>query len=169
MGCFGTSKKYQVKEGTKWHYVNLNDFRSRNCIAIFSYVWVWCLAIISVVVYTLDTFTAVKLLGFNQWSSKIEPVIDFNVNKWIFSGTIMFSWVLLMYEYFRAWRVMKKESITEDYLDPLAVVLQCLRIPSGWRRFLIFAELTKSKKKAAWVAIFVYFQRKGIVTIFKSS
>jgi hypothetical protein len=26
---------------------------------------------------------------------------------------------------------------------------------------LVFSELTKSKKKAAWVAIFVYFQRKG--------
>jgi hypothetical protein len=57
---------------------------------------------------------------------------------------------------------MQQESVTEDYLDPLAVVLQSIR---GWRRFLVFAELTKSKKKAAWFAIFVHFQRKGAIRI----
>jgi hypothetical protein len=70
--------------------------------------------------------------------------------------------VLCIYEWYRAFDVMKKETVTEDYLDPLAVILQSIRIPGGWRRFLVFAELTKSKKKAAWIAIFVYFQRKGV-------
>jgi hypothetical protein len=59
---------------------------------------------------------------------------------------------------------MKQESVTEDFLDPLAVVLQSIRIPGGWRRFLVFAELTKSNKKATWVAVYVYFERKGMLT-----
>jgi hypothetical protein len=129
---------------------------------MFSYLWLWILAITAVAVYVLDTFTAVKLLGFNQWSSKVQPKVSFHITKWVFAGCILFSWVLCIYEWVRAYRVMKKQSVTEDYLDPLAVVLQSIRMPSGWRRFLVFAELTKSKKKAAWIAIFVYFQRKGM-------
>jgi hypothetical protein len=126
-------------------------------------MWVWILAGISVAVYCVDTFTAVKLIAFNQWSSQVEmQLVSFTVVKWVFSGCIIFSWVLCFYEWYRAMGVMTKETVTEDYLDPLAVVLQSIRIPGGWRRFLVFAELTKSKKKAAWFAIFVYFQRKSM-------
>lgn len=35
----------------------------------------------------------------------------------------------------------------------------------GWRRFLVFAELTKSKKGANYVALFVYFQFKSALLI----
>jgi Fungal potassium channel len=50
-------------------------------------------------------------------------------------------------------------------MDPLAVQLQSMRWGTGWRRFLVFAELTKSKKKTTWVALFVYFQRKGALRL----
>ena len=119
------------------------------------------MAITGVVVYALDTFILVNLLAFNNWTSQIKPKIDFNVTKWVFAGCIMFSWTLAIYEWIRAIRVLRQQSVTEDYLDDIAVILQCIRIPGGWRRFLVFAELTKSKKKAAWVAIYVYWQRKS--------
>jgi hypothetical protein len=150
-----------VQEKHKWHYINLADFKAHGCLEFFSYMWVWILSFISVAVYAADTYTAVKLLAFNQWSSQIQPTIPFTTTKWIFAGCILGSWALCIYEWWRAIRVMRKESVTEDYLDPLAVVLQSIRMPTGFRRFLVFAELTKSKKKAAWVAIYVYFQRKG--------
>jgi hypothetical protein len=122
---------------------------------------VWILVIISCAVFVVDTFTAVKLLAFNQWSSQIEPKIPFEVTKWIFSSCILFSWLICIYEWIRAYRVMQRESVTEDYLDPLAVVLQSIRFDGGYRRFQVFAKLTKSKKKATWFALFVYFERKG--------
>lgn len=31
----------------------------------------------------------------------------------------------------------------------------------GWKRFLVFAELTKSKKGAEYVALFTYFSFEG--------
>jgi hypothetical protein len=125
-------------------------------------VWIWIIVFVTIAVYAADTFTAVQLLKFGRWSSSIKPAIDFHVSKWIFAGCIMFSWAICIYEWLRALRIMRKQSVTEDYLDPLAVVLQSIRFDGGWRRFLVFAELTKSKKKAAWVALFVYFQRKGM-------
>jgi hypothetical protein len=57
-------------------------------------------------------------------------------------------------------RVMKRGAVAESYLDSLAVRLQCVRMGKqgrGWRRFLVFAELTKSKKGVEYVALFTYF------------
>lgn len=67
-----------------------------------------------------------------------------------------------------ALRVMRTGSVTECYLEPLAAILQSMRITSrgqGWRRFLVFAELTKSKKGANYIALFVYFQFKSALIV----
>lgn len=69
----------------------------------------------------------------------------------------------MIFEWLRALRVMSRNSVADDYLDPLAVKLQSMRWGGGWRRFLVFAELTKSKKKVTWISIYVYFQRKGML------
>jgi hypothetical protein len=63
---------------------------------------------------------------------------------------------------------MRSGSVTECYLEPLAAILQCMRVTKsgqGWRRFLVFAELTKSKKGANYIALFVYFQFKSALLI----
>lgn len=117
--------------------------------------------LISMAVYGVDTFTAVSLLVFGQWASSIQPsqLIDITVAKWIFSICIILSIVNLMFEHIRAWRIMRRGSVAECYLDNLAVKLESTRMGKGqgWRRFLVFAELTKSKKGAEYVALFTYF------------
>lgn len=85
--------------------------------------------------------------------------MDFDVQKWIFAGCIIASWVNVGYEHLRAMRVMKRGAVAESYLDSLAIRLQSIRLGKGrgWRRFLVFSELTKSKKGAEYVALFTYF------------
>jgi hypothetical protein len=120
--------------------------------------------VISIAVYAVDTFTAVNLLAFNRWSGEIKPYIPLDISKWIFSACIIASWVNLAFEYIRAIRVMKRGAVAESYLDSLAVRLQCVRMGQegrGWRRFLVFAELTKSKKGVEYVALFTYFSFQG--------
>ncbi len=143
----------------KWDYINLGDFKAKGAGPGFAYFWLWVMLIVSVAVYTLDSFVAVNLLILNQWSSKIEPGIPLNVSKWIFSGCILMSFANLAYEGVRAFRVMRRGNVAECYLDPLAVRWESIRIGSGqgWRRFLVFAELTKSKKGAEYAALFTYF------------
>jgi hypothetical protein len=60
-------------------------------------------------------------------------------------------------------RVMRRGAVAESFLDSLAVRLQCIRLGKGrgYRRFLVFAELTKSKKGAEYVALFTYFSFQG--------
>jgi hypothetical protein len=122
------------------------------------------MGIIAVAVYGADTFTAVNLLAYDKWSSQIEPSIPLKYSKWIFAACIMFSWVLCFFEWVRAIRVIRRGSVAESYMDSVAVTLQSMR-PNGWKRFLVFAELTKSKKGVDYVALFVYFAFKGAVRI----
>ena len=115
----------------------------------------------SIAVYAVDTFTAYQLLAFNRWSGAIEltQAIPFEVSKWIFSVCIILSFINLAYEHIRARRIMKRGSVAESFMDSLCVRLESIRLGKGrgWRRFLVFAELTKSKKGAEIIALFTYF------------
>lgn len=115
--------------------------------------------IVSISVYAVDTFTAVNLLAFDKWAGQIKPEIPLNISRWIFAGCIILSFVLLIYRWVRAIRVMRQGGVAKSYLDPLAVRVQCIRWGKarGWKRFLVFAELTKSRKGADYVALFTYF------------
>jgi hypothetical protein len=160
MGCISHRKK-ETREfaDQKWDYINLADFKSKGCGEGFAYVWLWGTLITSVAVYAVDSFTAVNLLVFDRWASSIEPGIPFNISKWIFAVCIILSFINLAYEGIRAWRVIKRGNVAECYLDSLAVRWESIRMGSGqgWKRFLVFAELTKSKKGGEYIALFTYF------------
>ncbi|KHN99161.1 pheromone-regulated membrane protein [Metarhizium album ARSEF 1941] len=167
MGCARNRKK-QTREflDQKWDYINLRDFRAKGCGPGFAYGYLCFMLIISIAVYAVDSFTAVNLLAFDQWSSKIEPAIPFNVSKWIFSICILLSFVNLAFEGVRAFRVMRRGNVAECFLDSLAVRWESIRFGAqGWRRFLVFAELTKSKKGSEYVALFTYFSFKSWIRV----
>ncbi|KAI8680083.1 hypothetical protein NCS57_00288000 [Fusarium keratoplasticum] len=167
MGCLSHRKK-QIEEvaDQRWEYINLRDFKSRGCGTVFAYIYLWLMLIVSVAVYVVDSFTAVNLLAFDRWSSKIDPAISFDVSKWIFSICIILSFINLAYEGFRAIRVIKRGNVAECYLDSLAVRWESIRLGSqGWKRFLVFAELTKSKEGAQYIALFTYFSFQSWVRV----
>jgi hypothetical protein len=59
---------------------------------------------------------------------------------------------------------MKGSGVAQSYLDPLAVRIQSARLGKqgrGWKRFLVFAELTKSRKGADYVALFTFYSFEG--------
>ncbi|CAH0018523.1 unnamed protein product [Clonostachys rhizophaga] len=160
-------KQLDQSADQKWDYINLNDFKARGCGPGFAYFWLWLLLFISVAVYALDSFTAVNLLILNKWSSKIRPGIPFQYSKWIFSGCILLSFINFAYEAWRAVRVIKRNNVAESYLDPLAVRWESIRMGSGqgWKRFLVFAELTKGQKGAEYAALFTYFSLQSWIRV----
>ena len=161
--CWGNRKKEVVGiADQKWEYINLRDFKSRGCGTVFAYIYLWLMLLVSVAVYVVDSFTAVNLLVFDRWSSKIDPAISFDVSKWIFSICIILSFVNLAYEGIRATRVIRRGNVAESYLDSLAVRWESIRLGSqGFKRFMVFAELTKSKEGAQYIALFTYFNFQG--------
>ncbi|KAJ5513334.1 hypothetical protein N7463_002886 [Penicillium fimorum] len=160
MLCGGDREKGDVAMEEKWDYVNLDDFKSESCWTGFSYFFLWVFLFISIAVYGVDTFTAVNLLAFSRWSGRVEPAIPFNISRWIFATCIIASFVLLAYRWIHAIRAIRSGSITRSFLDPLAVRIQSIRFGKrgrGYRRFLVFAELTKDRKAAEYVALYAYF------------
>ncbi|KAH0536256.1 hypothetical protein FGG08_006851 [Glutinoglossum americanum] len=170
MACCGgrREKEVEVKAEEKWDYINLQDFRSSSCFKPFSYGILYISLLISISVYAIDTFTAVNLLAFNRWYSQVKPIISLSISRWVFSACIILSWLILIFEWIRAVRVMKRGSVAESYLDPLAVRVQSIRMGKngqGWRRFLVFTQLTKSKKGTEYIALFTYFSFKAWIRI----
>ncbi|GJN73508.1 pheromone-regulated membrane protein [Purpureocillium lilacinum] len=169
MGCLSHSRKQTRQEFTdhKWDYINLADFKAKGCGPGFVYGYLWFSLILSIAVYGVDSFTAVNLLAFDRWSSKIKPAIPIDVSKWIFSGCIIASFVNLAYEGVRAFRVMRRRNVAECYMDSLAARWESIRLGKGqgWRRFLVFAELTKSKKGAEYIALFTYFSFQSWIRV----
>ena len=156
----GREKVESVRTEHKWDYINLSDFKSSSCFTPLSYSILYISLVISVACYGVDLFTCAQLLLFDKWSGQIQPKVPLNISRWIFAGCIMLSWVLLIYRWIRAIRALRSGGVAQSYLDPLAVRVQSVRMGQrgrGWRRFLIFAELTKSKKGADYVALFTYF------------
>ncbi|OAP65197.1 hypothetical protein AYL99_01169 [Fonsecaea erecta] len=161
MGCCGGEREKfgNLREEQKWDYINLDDFKSSSCWTPFAYGYLLLMLVVSISVYAVDTFTAINLLAFDRWAGQIKPEIPLNISRWIFAGCIILSFVLLVYRWMRAVRVMRQGGVAKTYLDPLAVRIQSIRWGKarGWKRFLVFAELTKSRKGADYVALFAYF------------
>lgn len=147
---------------------SLQDFKATSFFEYLAYGYLYISLLISVSVYGVDTFTAYNLIALDRFNG-FEPSIPLIVAKWIFVGCIIASWVNVIYEHIRAWRTMARGAVAESYLDSLAVRLQCIRIfgknGMGWRRFLVFSELTKSKKGAEYVALFTYFSFQAWIRV----
>lgn len=164
MGCTGDREKGPPEHTQKWDFITLSDFKGDSVWTNLAYGWLWFMALVSIAVYAVDTFTAVNLLAFNKWNSQVKPTIPFQYSKWIFAACILLSWILCIYGWIRAVQVLRRGGVAESYMDPLAVTLQSIR-GQGWRRFLVFTELTKSKKGADYVAFFVYFAFNGALRV----
>ena len=133
-----------------------------------SYGILYIFLIISIAVYAVDLFTCVNLLFFDKWSGQVKPAIPFEISRWIFTACIILSYILLAFRWWRAVRAMQSGVVAASYLDPLAVRVQSIRIGArgrGWRRFLVFAALTKGRKGAEYVALFTYFSFEGMTKI----
>lgn len=164
MGCMGDREKGPPDETAKWDFITLSDFRCTSGWTYPAYGWLWFMAIVAVAVYVVDTYTAVNLLVFDNWSSQVKPAVPIKYSKWIFAVCILLSWVLCIYEWIRAIRVIRRGGVAESFLDPLAVTLQSIR-SQGFKRFLVFTELTKSRKGTDYIALFVYFSFKGAIRV----
>lgn len=167
MGCSRRTKVKDLRPEQKWDFISLQDFKATSFFEYIAYGFVYVSLLISIAVYAVDTFTAYRLITLNQFNG-FEPAISIDVAKWIFVGCIIASWVNLIYEHLRAWRTMARGAVAESYLDSLAVRLQSIRIfgnGRGWRRFLVFSELTKSKKGSEYVALFTYFSFQSWIRV----
>lgn len=113
------------------------------------------------------SYTAITLLVYNRWSSQIQPVIPFETAKIIFAICILISYLLIIYDWFFAIKVIRRGGVADAYMNVIALRWNSVwggkgDDDSGWKRFLVFARLTEQRGKADYVALFTYFSFKGI-------
>ncbi|EWC46388.1 hypothetical protein DRE_04331 [Drechslerella stenobrocha 248] len=161
MGLIRRKRDQEVfTQKQKWDYINLNDFKTRSCWSPVAYFFFFVNCFFAVAVVAADCYTAVNLLVFDRWSSKIDPVVPFRISKWIFAGCILFSFVLIGFSALWSIRAIKGNSVARGYLNVYAQRWWCCG-KGGYQRFLVFTELTKSKHGSDYVMLFSYFSFKG--------
>ncbi|KAK6537168.1 hypothetical protein TWF694_011365 [Orbilia ellipsospora] len=149
-----------ITQKQKWDYINLDDFKTRSCWSPIAYFFFFVNVFFGIAVVAADCYTAVNLLIFNRWSSKIQPWVPFSISKWIFAGCIIFSFVLIGFSAIFSVRAVKGNGIARGYLNVYAQRWWCIG-RGGYKRFLVFTALTKSKHGSDYVMLFTYFSFKG--------
>ena len=114
--------------------------------------------LIAVAVFASDIYTAVVLLAYDRWSSEIDPSVPINISRWIFSGCIILSTLLIIFDFIVAIRIYREQNISATYTNSIARKIYSIK---GYNYFCLFGKITKSRSKTEYLAIFVYFALKG--------
>lgn len=118
----------------------------------------------SVAVYVADIYTAITLLAFQHFNGNIydrvakNSFIPFVYRKWIFTGCIIFSFLLLAYEAHKSRAVVRSRDISYAYTNVMANNYYSLR---SYNHFCFFCQINNSKKKKDELAFFIFFTFKG--------
>lgn len=157
--CFENREKWARQVGqSSFDLVDMTQFHSTSFRIIISYIFMYVQIIITLAVYASDIYTAIMLLAFDRWASSITPYVPFHISRWLFGGCILFSFVLLIYDYIQAYRVWKRYNICLTYTNPICRTIYSIK---GFNYFCLFAKITKSKEFTDYVALFVFFTFKG--------
>lgn len=157
--CLENREKWARQVGqSSFDLVDMTQFHSTSFRIIISYIFMYVQIIITLAVYASDIYTAIMLLAFDRWASSISPYVPFHISRWLFGGCILFSFVLLIYDYIQAYRVWKRYNICLTYTNPICRTIYSIK---GFNYFCLFAKITKSKEFTDYVALFVFFTFKG--------
>lgn len=129
------------------------------------YAWVYILVLKSFLTYVADLYTAIALLASNRWAGNLleqadssEVKIPFKIGKWIFTGCIIFSFLLLLWETRKARSIIRSRDISYSYTNVIANNYWSLK---SYDHFCFFCQINSSRKKKDEFAFFVFFTFKG--------
>ncbi|KAF8341482.1 uncharacterized protein EI90DRAFT_2905513 [Cantharellus anzutake] len=167
----GESKwKREIVNDHKFDFVDVHDYHSESWGTRLQYLWLYLVLIKSFLVYLSDLYTAVTMLTTSGWSNGIFQkckdsqiadncvVVDFTVGKWIFVGCIIFGYLLLLYEGWKAQKIIVSRDISYAFTNVLANTHYSLK---SYDTFCFFTQIENSTKKKDDFAFFVFFTFKG--------
>jgi hypothetical protein len=118
---------------------------------------------------------AIFLLAFNKWASQVQPAIPMNISRWIFSGCIIFSFLLLAKDWWTARKIIRSRDISFAYTNLIGITSgdaqahvanRWYSIRGGYAYYCLFDKLGESRHAWDSVAFFVFFSFKGFYSIF---
>ncbi|UZJ51631.1 hypothetical protein CBS101457_000951 [Exobasidium rhododendri] len=168
MGCCGEARwKREEVPDHKFDFIDVRDYWSNGYLVRIKYAFLYLNIIKSFAVYVADIYTAITLLAFHHFNGSIYDRVEDSVNtvsvpfvygKWIFTGCIIFSFLLLAYEAHKGRAVVRSRDISYAYTNVMANNYYSLR---SYNHFCFFSQLNNSKKKKDELAFFIFFTFKG--------
>ncbi|RLV84140.1 putative vacuolar membrane protein [Meyerozyma sp. JA9] len=111
--------KYALDSST-FDLIDVGRFHNLKCSTVFDYMFTWVLLILGVVLLGVDIYTCLNILVFHRWSSDDYKPYAYSVAKWIFTGCIIFQFVLLLYHWVWAIHTYRTRNIALAYVNNIA-------------------------------------------------
>jgi hypothetical protein len=159
----GAHWKREVVQDHKFDFINVDDFIDNSCWRQFTYTLVFAAIIRGILVYCSDIFTAANLLANSNENSFVPKSgvqlelfgkLPFDVYKYLFSGCILLSFLLLGLEIRRARNIVKSRDISYAFTSMIASRYYTVR---SYPHFCFFAQINNSRKMVDEVAFFCFF------------
>ncbi|KGR09307.1 hypothetical protein MEK_05099 [Candida albicans 12C] len=112
-------KKYHLDVST-FDVIRVNNFRNYNCSTLFWYFYMWVLIFLSFALLATDIYSCLNILVFHRWASDDYKPYAYSIAKWIFTGCIIFQFVLLFYHWIWAIHIARTRNIALVYLNSIA-------------------------------------------------
>ncbi|KNE68520.1 vacuole protein [Allomyces macrogynus ATCC 38327] len=179
MGGLCSTAKWKREEvpDHKFDFVDLDEYKRNDCWSMVGYSGVFLVTFRSVLVYLADLSTAVLIMAFDQWSTKPPDEIAKSANlsktlgmspstyqtlannlRWVYSGSIIVSFLLLALDTKKSFRIIKSRDISFAFTDTIAYRYYCLRSFAHW---CFFQEVRSNHRTSDQIAQFVFFRLKG--------
>ncbi|CDO68699.1 hypothetical protein BN946_scf184652.g26 [Trametes cinnabarina] len=167
--CKTAHWKREVVPDHKFDFIDTREFRDNGCGMRLKYLWLYIGVLISFLVYVSDIFTAVTMLTTTSWSNAIfnscPPdqsngcvYIPFSIGRWLFFGCVVFSFLLLAYEAYKAKKIIQSRDISYAFTNVMANKYYSLR---SYDHFCFFNHIAASTKRMDDFAFFVFFTFKS--------
>ncbi|CEP64058.1 Kch1p LALA0_S10e01288g [Lachancea lanzarotensis] len=138
-------------------------FRNFKAMTILNYAFfVLFLTGLKIALFVSDVYTCIKLLAFNTWSNNIiQPYIPFRISKWLFSGCILASVVLILWEVANGIRIYRTRNISLTYVNNFSRSAYSL---SQYNKFCVYNRIAPQGAFQK-VAFYTFFELKDCVRL----
>lgn len=118
--------KYKLDHST-FDLIDVDRFHNTNWSTVFGYMWVWILVFLSWILMGIDIYTCLNILVFHRWSTDDYKPYAYSVAKWIFTGCIIFQFVLIVYHWIWAIHTYRTKNIALVYVNFIAKTWYSIR------------------------------------------
>ncbi|CUM45093.1 uncharacterized protein AC631_00906 [Debaryomyces fabryi] len=118
--------KYDLDDST-FDLINIDKFHNTKASTVFSFMFIWILMMLSWVLLAVDIYTCLNILVFHRWSNDDYKPYAYSVAKWIFTGCIIFQFLLLIYHWIWAIHTFRTKNIALTYVNWIARLLYIIR------------------------------------------
>lgn len=152
--------KYKLDHST-FDLIDVDRFHNTKWGTVFGYMWEWVLVFLAWALLGIDIYTCLNILVFHRWSDQDYRPYAYSVAKWLFTGCIIFEFILLGYHWFWAIHTYKTKNIALVFVNSIARVLYTIK---SYNYHCLFHKIQK-QGFLEWAAFFTYTELDGALQI----